>query len=267
MTTQLTHDELELLLEEQLNFIDASAVSFDGGCVGEIKRLAISVRVLVHDTATSTSLLKLMGRKNVQFLDTALPFDEANKLSHSSLVQTRLTDNGAMPEPVLDGGLASRHVDFDSWWNGIVFVDRDRNEFSRRDIVLTLANKEGGAHVDPRLDVRYAALRKQNSLGWMNVANDGKETPSEDQVPAAMRQISHEILKSLRARYETPDPYADRDGVVMMGASVVEGDSAPPIPDHNLVKNRPHIGGRKIGRNDRCPCGSGKKYKKCCLSC
>ena len=24
-------------------------------------------------------------------------------------------------------------------------------------------------------------------------------------------------------------------------------------------------GGRKIGRNDPCPCGSGKKYKKCCL--
>ena len=21
---------------------------------------------------------------------------------------------------------------------------------------------------------------------------------------------------------------------------------------------------QKIGRNDRCPCGSGKKYKKCC---
>jgi len=22
----------------------------------------------------------------------------------------------------------------------------------------------------------------------------------------------------------------------------------------------------KIGRNDKCPCGSGKKYKNCCLS-
>jgi uncharacterized protein YecA (UPF0149 family) len=22
--------------------------------------------------------------------------------------------------------------------------------------------------------------------------------------------------------------------------------------------------GQKIGRNDPCPCGSGKKYKKCC---
>ncbi|MDO5640257.1 MAG: SEC-C metal-binding domain-containing protein [Neisseria sp.] len=24
-------------------------------------------------------------------------------------------------------------------------------------------------------------------------------------------------------------------------------------------------GGIKIGRNDPCPCGSGKKYKKCCM--
>lgn len=27
-------------------------------------------------------------------------------------------------------------------------------------------------------------------------------------------------------------------------------------------KNRSVV---KIGRNDPCPCGSGKKYKKCCL--
>ena len=24
------------------------------------------------------------------------------------------------------------------------------------------------------------------------------------------------------------------------------------------------VSGRKVGRNDPCPCGSGKKYKKCC---
>jgi preprotein translocase subunit SecA len=29
-------------------------------------------------------------------------------------------------------------------------------------------------------------------------------------------------------------------------------------------KQRPRVGGRKIGRNDPCPCGSGKKYKHCC---
>lgn len=29
-------------------------------------------------------------------------------------------------------------------------------------------------------------------------------------------------------------------------------------------QNQPVIKGKKIGRNDPCPCGSGKKYKKCC---
>jgi len=27
----------------------------------------------------------------------------------------------------------------------------------------------------------------------------------------------------------------------------------------------PYVEEEKIGRNDPCPCGSGKKYKKCCL--
>ena len=24
--------------------------------------------------------------------------------------------------------------------------------------------------------------------------------------------------------------------------------------------------GKKVGRNEQCPCGSGKKYKKCCIN-
>jgi preprotein translocase subunit SecA len=27
---------------------------------------------------------------------------------------------------------------------------------------------------------------------------------------------------------------------------------------------QPVVKGLKVGRNDPCPCGSGKKYKKCC---
>lgn len=35
--------------------------------------------------------------------------------------------------------------------------------------------------------------------------------------------------------------------------------------DHRAVdKNKPVIKKTKVGRNDPCPCGSGKKYKKCC---
>lgn len=34
-------------------------------------------------------------------------------------------------------------------------------------------------------------------------------------------------------------------------------ESSPGVP---YVRPEP-----KVGRNDPCPCGSGKKYKKCCL--
>ncbi len=32
----------------------------------------------------------------------------------------------------------------------------------------------------------------------------------------------------------------------------------------NVLEKKVDINGRKVGRNDSCPCGSGKKYKKCC---
>ncbi|MFH1728632.1 MAG: YchJ family protein [Pseudomonadota bacterium] len=37
--------------------------------------------------------------------------------------------------------------------------------------------------------------------------------------------------------------------------------------DGNMVVNEPvKREGEKVGRNDPCPCGSGKKFKKCCIN-
>lgn len=48
-----------------------------------------------------------------------------------------------------------------------------------------------------------------------------------------------------------------------------EEQSCPPIleniPIEKISKSKV-LDSKKIGRNDPCPCGSGKKYKKCCLS-
>jgi preprotein translocase subunit SecA len=30
------------------------------------------------------------------------------------------------------------------------------------------------------------------------------------------------------------------------------------------IAGTPETGGKKVARNDPCPCGSGKKYKQCC---
>jgi preprotein translocase subunit SecA len=44
-----------------------------------------------------------------------------------------------------------------------------------------------------------------------------------------------------------------------MGAAPTENDYYDPTP----VKQQPVQVGPKIGRNDPCPCGSGKKFKAC----
>jgi SWIM/SEC-C metal-binding protein len=44
-----------------------------------------------------------------------------------------------------------------------------------------------------------------------------------------------------------------------------EPDKPEDISDLEKLLNPPHLAkSEKIGRNDPCPCGSGKEYKKCC---
>ena len=46
----------------------------------------------------------------------------------------------------------------------------------------------------------------------------------------------------------------------------LDPDKPEDILDLEMLLNpqTPKIADKKFGRNDPCPCGSGKKYKKCC---
>ena len=45
----------------------------------------------------------------------------------------------------------------------------------------------------------------------------------------------------------------------------IEPDKPEDISDLEKLLNPPKpVRSAKIGRNDSCPCGSGRKYKKCC---
>jgi hypothetical protein len=257
--------ELESLLVEQVEFLKLSCTSYDSGFQGEIKRLAVSVRVLVHDTTASVSLLQLTGKKNRNFFDSSDPFDSESVVSHSSLVQFHLTPSGTRSRAHLDDVIQGSWIPFDAWWNGVVLVDSQRNEFSRKDIVLTLANKEGGAHVDHKIDEAYFNLRNKNAMGWETTLADGRVVPGEDNVPATMRQIAHELIKSMDQQYVYQAREDPEVGVKFRGFKMVMGAHGPTGRSPNLRKDRPMVGGKKVGRNDPCPCGSGQKYKRCCI--
>ncbi|HEY4058491.1 MAG TPA: hypothetical protein VGM39_17885 [Kofleriaceae bacterium] len=60
-------------LIEQVGFLDASSTAYDQGIESEAKRLATTVRVLVHDTSASRSLLTHLGvRDRLPWTDTAM---------------------------------------------------------------------------------------------------------------------------------------------------------------------------------------------------
>jgi len=62
------------------------------------------------------------------------------------------------------------------------------------------------------------------------------------------------LLTEVVAEVQGVDPSSMREG------TLEEMEAADDRP-----KVRQHVAGKKIGRNDPCPCGSGRKYKNCCM--
>jgi len=206
-----TNQEILGHLRDQIGFILSSAASYDNGFEGEAKRLAIAIRILVHDTNRSISLLAQLGKRNIPFYDSANPAHPENLLSTHRLIMVKISTQGGEFEAPLDNGPPSRSttkkIGFERLWRtDIVFKDKLGSTFSRKDIILSFADNEGGAHIDPLLDQSYAQLSRFNSLGWKHVVNEvKKDFPSP--VPPSVRQIAHEVLKTLKDEF--PDEYQE----------------------------------------------------------
>lgn len=204
MKTTRSISYLKELLKEQINFLKSSCVSFDDGFSGEAKRIATVIRVLVHDTKNSHSLLNLLNLKNIEFYNSSYKLEPSNSCTHIGLVFMRieLVNNGSEYLPFLDDVLpdSNRLDKFENWWSEIVIKDKNHNSFSREDIILLVSNKEGGAHVDPKLDIKFENLLRNNSINW-HFNSGGKVKPfgkeSNQLVMASIRQIGHELLKTL----------------------------------------------------------------------
>ena len=246
MTTQ-SADELRKHLDDHLGFLRTSAELYDKGSLAEAKRLAVSIRVLVHDTKNSKSLLGQIGLKTSAFIDTALERPRDIVTSYAGLVGTSLGSGRSKYVPHLDSG-ESKSVSFEKWWKAPVIIDFKQREITRQRLILAVANKDGGAHIDPELDDIYADLLRTNSMGRMYALN-GSWHPIFGVEHASVRQVAHEMLRAFDPGYTVP-VRPQQKGIVVGG--LVEIVTSPM--EQSIPKARP---------NDRCPCGSGKKYKKC----
>jgi hypothetical protein len=195
-----SEEELRSHLKEQIEFLIRSSIAYDEGYYSEGKRLAAVIRILLHDTPSSTSLLTLLKKKDILFYDTALDYDPRNEMPTTALIMYHLGPKGFEYVPALDRRPRVTRVPFEIWWNKVVFKIDDYIA-ARKDLILTVCNKDGGAHVDPRLNEGYANLTRFNSIGWKVVRDETQEAIATPPELASIRQISHEVMKSLQDEF------------------------------------------------------------------
>lgn len=200
MGVQQSREELISHLREQVGFLRVSCNAVDDGNVSEGKRIAVTLRVLLHESVRSRSLLEQLGLiANMEFFGTAGSICLGEVMTQHGLIGIVIEKGQAKYRAPL--GDRPPHMfswnKFEDWWKQPVFLDRDGRRISREQLVLSVANKDGGAHVDPVLNKEYAELTRANSLDWRVVSGKKEEAMGPNPALLSVRQMAFEVLTSL----------------------------------------------------------------------
>jgi hypothetical protein len=145
---------MEQKLREQIGFLKLSCDAFDRGTESEALRIATTLRVMFHDTPRSTSLVSHLGFKKKMMLSSARGHN-----NWQDYLKTQLDFSSEEPVRMLPMlGDNFRELSIDDWWGTETVFTHNSKKYSRRLIVLSAANKDGGAHVDKKLDQYYEVL-------------------------------------------------------------------------------------------------------------
>lgn len=214
-------EDLKRAYDEQLDLLWNNTRAYDRGSDAVAVHIASVLRVLIHDTGRSSSLLSQLGLKSMQFVSTARPplATGENSFSdgHWGLIWINIEASAIRYVPVLD--LSTCHtMGFDDWWLEPVFARNGSYTVTRKHLVLAIADTDGGAHIDPNLDEWYADLSRGNPFNNQFYLHPGDKPPlhlHESNMlkkpihpeRAAIRQIAHELFKTLWPGFIEPITY------------------------------------------------------------
>jgi hypothetical protein len=189
-------DELWEHLSEQMAWLEASMRSYDAGSEHEAKRLAHSMRTLLHDTNSSHSLLGQLGLKESLLYWSVLPNFGPTPTTFFIGVRLEMAVTNGVSSTRYAANLhgPEQRLSFADWWEGEQIIVEGQQVVTRKRAALALANKDGGTHLDPALSELERRLLRTDLLGWTAVTMVGaqetvlqEDTVGQDGIGPAIR--------------------------------------------------------------------------------
>lgn len=188
-------ETLKAQLCRQLEFIKLSCKNFDEGHLAEAVRIATAIRVLIHQTTRSESLLKQLGVRETIGLMTSV---DTTPITSAVTIWDGLSVLPPMPQSAFPAFLRSMKltkIPLPDWWQQIVMAE-NRLRVTRRQIVLMAANKDGGAHVDEDLNDTEQLLKRGMWRQATYTPSGIVEEALSNQHMIGLRRFGFEILHS-----------------------------------------------------------------------
>ncbi|CAM2794947.1 hypothetical protein [Dellaglioa algida] len=158
----------------------------------------MSLRILFHETPKSVSVFSKL-KPLMHLYSSGRYYLPDNLLPSWVLLSIKMSNDGIAYEPLIDSPSRTFFMNFEDWWNEIIFDDLN-SKFTRKDIILFVANQDGGTHVDPDMKESFVALTKLNSLGWVD---QNGNVPKNNPVYQSIRSMARELIMSINLSRST----------------------------------------------------------------
>ena len=184
-------------LKTHLDFLARSCSAYDEGHRVEALRMAVSLRVMFHDTQASTSLLTHLGAKGSVHLNSTFVSQKSMEkkfpgFTWHTVLPVMLTSQG-VKAPTSSWEVRSVLLAED-WWTEEIWLESGR-ALARRDVVLSAANQDGGAHVDSNPSAKTKMV-KSGPSGEVMVNGVPLAGGMENHHYPLIRQMAYEVSTS-----------------------------------------------------------------------
>lgn len=190
-------------LRDQYEVLKLAVDGYYAGVPARAMDIAVRIRTLVHETGNCKPLLAAINRNYLELDIYHKVSDRRSGALFSMSLRMKATGpdsenkSGAFrfDKDVFEEGF-HQLVPLHKWWSDPYLIILGHAS-SKRDIVLDVADKDGGAHVDPKVSERHAI----NSCPPVEIISGGSEPVRPDLARAVVAEAGHELVNYLERHF------------------------------------------------------------------